>query len=485
MALEKHPLVIQDENGDVVAGATITVRRESTGGIAPIFSDRLGATPLANPYVAADGADAGFYAYGDLYHILAEKDALSRTWRDVAIVAEVATSGDAADLTGTLPAERLGPVTVTDQPHKSSPSAAADYMILFDAAGNEIAKATVGEVVSAGAAAINGAFGYRNRLVNPSGVIWQVQNTGAAALTDGTYAWDQWYALTQSNGVTGSQVTDAEDTTPHLMRLLQANASAQRMGLAQHIESLNAKDMRGQSVALSARVRLSTSANIRFAIIEWTGTADAPTKDFVNNWASGTYTTGNFFISTTTTVVAVGSAALTANTFADISLTGTVSSSLNNLAVFIWTEATVAQNVTLDIGKVQLERSTVVSPFAKRSIQEELLLAQRYYEKSYELTTAPGTVTTTGQFRFRPSSSSTILAASVQFQVRKMKSPTVTIYNPSSGASGSVRDLSAGANVTVSTVDAVSTKGFGSITGSGSFTDANLNDFHYVSDARM
>jgi hypothetical protein len=227
-----------------------------------------------------------------------------------------------------------------------------------------------------------GQFGFRNRLINSNGKVWQRANSGAAAITDGTYAFDRWYGLTQSAGVTASQVTNAENGTPYMMRLSQANATAQRMGIAQAIESLNIIDARGQDVTLSARVRMSASATLRYAIIEWMGTADAIAKDVVNSWTSATFTPGNFFNPTSLTIAAIGSVALTANTLVSIDLTGAVSGSANNLIAFFWTDATQAQNVTLDIGKVQLEIGATATPLAARSATEDLNDCMRYYFSS-------------------------------------------------------------------------------------------------------
>jgi hypothetical protein len=219
----------------------------------------------------------------------------------------------------------------------------------------------------------------RNRIINPSGMIAQA---GLASTADGAYTgFDQWLALTQSNPVTPSALTNVEDGTPYMMRITQANASAQRFGLIQWIESANCIDLRGQSVFLTARVRMSASTTLRVAVVEWGGVADTITKDVVNDWTSGTFTPGNFFKSTTTTIVATGSVALTANTLASIALSGTVSGSMNNLAVFFWTDSTQAQNVTLDVGKVDLRRSLVSSAFEARSYQEELALCMRYFQK--------------------------------------------------------------------------------------------------------
>ena len=149
----------------------------------------------------------------------------------------------------------------------------------------------------------------------------------------------------------------------------------------------NCKSLRGGSATLSARVRCSASTTLRYAILEWTGTADTlgyatTSRDPVNDWTSSTYTVGNFFKNTTTTVTATGSTALTANTLTTVSLTGTLGSSANNIIVMFWTDSTQAQNVTLDIGKVQLESGNTANTFTVNSISSETLLCQRYFFRS-------------------------------------------------------------------------------------------------------
>jgi hypothetical protein len=290
--------------------------------------------------------------------------------------------------------------------------------------------------------------GMHNRLINPNGQIWQRQNSGAAAITDGTYAFDRWYGLTQSAGITASLVTNAEDGTPFMMRLTQANSTAQRFGIGQVIESANSIDLRGQDVMLSARVRMSSATTLRFAVISWAGTADAVTKDFVSDWTNGTFTAGNFFTSTNTNVEATGSVALSANTLTTISLAATISSSANNVAVIFWTDSTQAQNVTLDIGKVQLEIGSGATPLAQVSFGEMLLQCQRYYEKSYVLTVAPGAVSTGDAQRYW--SGSTQVEWFTPFKTMKIKTPSVTVYSGNTGASGNIRDVSSGADVAAS-----------------------------------
>lgn len=216
-----------------------------------------------------------------------------------------------------------------------------------------------------------------NCLVNPSG---EINQRGTTSTADDAYGGpDAWYTLVQTGAISVSQGTNGEDGTPFYERLTQSQASAQRMGRAQIIESANCRHLRGQTAALTARVRLSATATLRYAILEWTGTADAVTSEVVNDWTSSTYSAGNFFTNTTLTVTAVGSVALTAATWANITvLTGSVSSSMNNLIVFFWTEATAAQNVTLDFAKRQLAKSTVSTPFNPRNVSDELRLCRRY-----------------------------------------------------------------------------------------------------------
>jgi len=202
-----------------------------------------------------------------------------------------------------------------------------------------------------------------NYLVNGDGLF----NTNFATTAADTAAIvDHWRALTQTAAIAFSVVSDVADGTPKMIRLSQAQASAQRMGAAQTIEAAASKLLRGSNASLSGKVRLSTSATVRFAMLAWTGTADSAPADPIADFTSGTYTTGNFFTSTTMSLIAEGNLAVTANTLTDISLSGSVPSGANNIIVLLWTSATVIQNVTLDF-RAKLETgntSTAWTPLA-------------------------------------------------------------------------------------------------------------------------
>lgn len=213
-------------------------------------------------------------------------------------------------------------------------------------------------------------------LINGSG---QVDQEAVSSLADVTYGHDQWYALTQSAAIAKSTLSNVSDGLPSMIRLTQSQASAQRFGYAQVLESSRIRRLRGKTVSFGGKLRYSNAAAIRYAILEWTGTADTVTKDVVNSWTNGTFTAGQFFNSTTLTVTAVGTITPTAATVTDFLLTATLGSSANNVIVFIWTEGTAAQNSTLDF-VASLKYGASVAPLIHRPYVDELWLCQRYWE---------------------------------------------------------------------------------------------------------
>ena len=331
--------------------------------------------------------------------------------------------------------------------------------------------------------------GVRNRLINGFMRIWQVQNTGAAAATDGVYSFDGWYHLNQTAGVTVSRLSDVENTTPSMMRVTQANAAAQRFGIAQVIEGKDCRYLRGQAVTLSARVRCSNSTTLRYAILEWTSTEDSVTKDCVNDWTSATYTAGNFFLAANYTITGTGSIALTANTLTNITaLTVTLGSSLNNVVVFFWTDSTQAQNSTLDFGKIQLEAGSSATVFERLPLDTEVARCERFYWKTYDLDTAPGSVTFQGALG-GPATQSDRLKSTFMFRNRLRGIPTITIYDPDgTGAANKCRDDgNVQITVTTPTFDGAAETGFRNIRDAGGtpFTANAGYNTHVVADARL
>ena len=103
-------------------------------------------------------------------------------------------------------------------------------------------------------------------------------------------------------------------------------------------------------------------------------------------------------------------------------------------------------NATFYITGVQLEVGTQATGFEYRPFGTELILAQRYFETTYPIGTAVGTASTTANapVAFSMGDSSAVTQQIIWiYKVKKCSLPTVTIYNPNSGASGSARYASA------------------------------------------
>jgi hypothetical protein len=318
---------------------------------------------------------------------------------------------------------------------------------------------------------------FRNRLINGDFNVWLRRSTSIA---DDTYGMDRWYLLNQTGNITVGQGSFIQDGWLLSIAMTQPDASAKRWGIAQIIEGNQCRDLRGAQVTLSFLARCSASTNIRFAILEWTGTANTVTSDWVNDWTSATYTTGNFFTSTSTTVAGVGVSALTANTPKACSLTATLSSSFNNIAVLIWTESTQAQNVTLDIGNVQLEKGAFATEFDRRPLGIELGLCQRYYYKTYSLVVAPGTASLLGGIHtYSPAPGTSAWYVPVRFPVPMRNIPTITVYDDA-GTTGAVFRGASGKTAVATDI------GFnGATIGTADTTSAAELFFHYIAEIEL
>ena len=87
MALGHFQSHAVDSAGNVLAGATVTITNESTGGLAILKSDYAGTSSKANGAGFTTELDGyfDFYTTGGFYKIVVEKDGASKTWRYVAV----------------------------------------------------------------------------------------------------------------------------------------------------------------------------------------------------------------------------------------------------------------------------------------------------------------------------------------------------------------------------------------------------------------
>ncbi|MEY9110390.1 hypothetical protein ABH999_006586 [Bradyrhizobium yuanmingense] len=110
MALARFDRTVTDNEGNVVAGATVTVRLDIPGQpLAPLYSDRDGATPAGNPIATDANGDFGFFAAGGFYRIDVVNGADTKTLRYVGIGL---AQGSDTMVTGTIERTVTDPGTV-------------------------------------------------------------------------------------------------------------------------------------------------------------------------------------------------------------------------------------------------------------------------------------------------------------------------------------------------------------------------------------
>lgn len=125
----------------------------------------------------------------------------------------------------------------------------------------------------------------------------------------------------------------------------------------------------------------------------------------------------------------------------------------------------------------------------RRSLADELDACMRYYETSYNVGTAVGTATNVGAVNIGHTLTVGTFAASVQnctvfFKKRKRATPTLTIYSPSTGTSGKVRDITAGADVNPGSID-TGEVGYSSNTSPNAANATMRLQWHWLASARL
>jgi len=128
-----------------------------------------------------------------------------------------------------------------------------------------------------------------------------------------------------------------------------------------------------------------------------------------------------------------------------------------------------------------------------KDVGQELLACQRYYEKTYAVETAPGSVTGNGSIgnignAVGAGSSNTFYYAN-SFKVVKRTQPAVTVYSTGTGAANNIRNSSVGNDVggTIA-AGSIETTGFTTIqvtTATNAVTATNATTLHFVADSRL
>lgn len=358
-----------------------------------------------------------------------------------------------------------------------------------------------------GVASPPNSMGFRNRILNGDMRLDQ-RNAGASISVpggDGNYCLDRW-RLQRGGGagtMTVQQVTSAPTGFSHAIKFTVTGSSTPAAGdyytVGQLLEGFNTADLAwgtasAQNITLSFWINSSVTGTYSASIYNWGGTSNAYPATFTvnaaNTWeyktvtipgaTSGTWptnNTGSFYFR-----IDLGSGAnfstATANAWNTSGLFRT-----NGSVNFISNAS-----ATLLMTGVQLEAGSVATPFERIDYGRQLAMCQRYYEKSYDIGTAPGTGTTTSRVTTAGNAGATTtgyIEGYLGWKVNKRGAPTVTIYDMA-GASGKCTRLSTGIGTSNNQTVATSVEGETgcSVFSSGS-ASGNCLQLHYTASSEL
>jgi hypothetical protein len=288
------------------------------------------------------------------------------------------------------------------------------------------------------------------------------QRRAGAALSSNAagsnYTLDRWEAYGEASGKFSAQqnagsVTPPSGFTNYLgITSLTANtpATGDSYFLRQWIEGFNSADLGfgaagASTVTLSFWVRSSLTGTFSGVLTNYNQNRAYPytyTISSANTWEQKSVTivgdTSGTWLTTNSGGIGVifnlgcGATRLgTANAWATVSFVYGATGSTNVLGT---------NGATWYITGVQLEAGTTASPFEYRQFGTELSLCQRYYEKTFSLTTAPAH--NTGEFIIWPNAGSLGCGGNtyitIQFNERKRAtSATLRLYDPNASHTNS------------------------------------------------
>jgi len=139
-------------------------------------------------------------------------------------------------------------------------------------------------------------------------------------------------------------------------------------------------------------------------------------------------------------------------------------------------------NATWEITGVQWELGEQATPFEHRSFGDELARCQRYYQKSYNYSVAPGTNTQDGAtYNVTQATSSYPSAGYSHFKVEMRAAPTITSYDYG-GTSGK---MNAGGSAVTPVIQDPAQRGFGNYVSNTSVGVNSSVAIHYEADAEL
>lgn len=263
----------------------------------------------------------------------------------------------------------------------------------------------------------------RNAIINGNGMVQQRASVTLSASAQ--YGVDRWAAYASgtavSAGIFGQSTSGPIGRTGYGIALTNATITGTgTVYFRYRIEAKDALKFMNQPAVFSCLVYHDVGSAINYTVTvnKPSATADvfSPVTaigSFVTSVASGTSTPLSFAISNM----------------------GTCG---NGIEILISAACGGITTKNFYLTEAQFELGTVATAFEYRPFEQELAMCQRYFEKSYNTTDAPGTITNNGMHTDEnDDAAASGKRITIYFKVKKRNNPTVTLYNPSTGASES------------------------------------------------
>jgi hypothetical protein len=290
-------------------------------------------------------------------------------------------------------------------------------------------------------------FGFKNRIINGAMVIDQRNNGASVTGNNQIFPVDRWViGASQTSKLTAQR--NLNSVTPptgfsNYMGFSSSSAysltSTDEFEIIQYIEGFNTADLgwgaAGASpITLSFWVRSSLTGTFGGSLSNHDGNrgyAFSFVINAANTWeyktitiagdTTGTWQTGNIKGITMMFSLGAGSSLLAA--------AGSWSASFPRGATG-QTNLVSTNGATFYITGVQLEKGSTATSFDYRPYGTELMLCQRYFQKSYDIETAVGTATRNGHINWNYQNLSNFGTVPIVLPVRMRAAPTATNYNP-------------------------------------------------------
>ena len=312
--------------------------------------------------------------------------------------------------------------------------------------------------------------GRKNLLINGGFDVWQRGTTGTA---QGYNSADRWY-ISRGGGSPAVSITretfattETDIKSKYYLQWVQSTGGTTPY-IAQRVEEI--KPLLGQEVTVSVWMKAASAVTIDLDVYIDYGDAQSTTLD--ENTSFSVTTSWQKFQHTFT-----------------ISSGGTVSANSNLEVRFSPPDS---NTITTYFAEAQLELGSTATDFEHRSYGEELALCQRYFCKSFRISTTPANDTTEdngGWGGLTAYSSATARNAPFTYPIRMRAVPTIVFYNGSPDEGNGLWGYYTGSNwadsTATSTGRVTENHFFASVQGSYTSKYSYLGRGHWTADAEL